>query len=431
MTTITFPVGTLLWTPDAPRPVETLQAGETLIGFNPDTFSRVPVTLRRVQVQERVPGRRLQVGGRMVMIAEHQACPVFDLNGDWYNRPAAEIREGDFLPVDRLIPVPPMPIALPHLDEALTHRLDEDPLALSDALYNSAAYFQEMEKREGRLALYELIGALCEMADLANGDLDIAGRDSEMLAYYESLCRRVFGTAMTDPALIPRLERWMGDGLNFPALRALPVWVWQLPNPAIGAFLRGFFDNAATVTETEITARYDSLAVMAGIQALLGRLHIESTLVDAAPGFGSLYQLTVRNVRRFAEWVNSSVPEHAGILKAVYTREPRYPSDSTAHLPFNVIRPALERIRNRHAFPPRTADTVDEREATHLETLRLLATAFHDSELRDVVNQQLYLEPVTTTVAVHLDTLFILSVMSPATVIANGVVTGGSPPAPK
>lgn len=423
MDTLAFPLGTLIWTPDAPRPIETLQVGDTVIGFNPDTFSRVPVTIQRVQIQEEVSGRRLHVGGRIATMAENQSCSRFDLNGDWNTCPAVDIQKGDFLPVDRLIPALLAPIALPHLDDDLTTRLDEDPLALSDALYNSATYFREMDKRALRLALYELSGAFCEIADFDGAFIDFAPAHKESIEYYNSLCRRIFGTDMWDATLVPRWIRWMGDGHWTPSIRAMPVWVWELPTTAVSAFLRGYFDNGGHFTAEEITTTYDSLKVLVGLQALLGRLHIESTL--QYEGRGSP-RLTIRNVRRYAEWVNSSVPEHAGILKAVYSREPRYPSNSTAHLPLNVIRPALERIRNRHAFPTRTADTVDEREATRLETLRLLATAFHDAELRDVVNQQLYLEPVTDSVTVTLDTLFILSIKSPATVIANGVVIGGT-----
>jgi hypothetical protein len=164
MNTIAFPLGTLLWTPDTLRPIETLQAGDTVIGFNPDTFSRVLVSIQRVQIQERVPGRRLQVGGRMVMVAENQSCTVFNLNGDWHTCPAVDIHEGDFLPVDRLIPVPAAPIALPHLDEEITNRLDEDRLALSDALYNSTAYFREMEKRTPAIALLRMVRGLLRFA---------------------------------------------------------------------------------------------------------------------------------------------------------------------------------------------------------------------------------------------------------------------------
>jgi hypothetical protein len=428
MTTIALPLGTLIWTPDAPRPIETLQAGDTLIGFNPDTFSRVPVLLQRVQVQEQVPTRRLEVGGRVVTIAENQPCTLFRLDGNWQTLPAPELQQGDFLPVDRLIPVPAHPIALPPLDKDLTARLDEDALALSDALYNSAAYFREMEKRELRLALYELSGAFCEIADFDGSFIDFAPAHKESMDYYNTLSRRIFGMDMWDAALIPRWIRWMGDGHWTPVIRSLPIWVWNLPTPAVSAFLRGYFDNGGHFTDEKISTTYDSLKVLVGLQTLLGRLHIESTLQDEGRGFPCL---TIRNVRRYAEWVNSSVPEHAGILKAVYTREPRYPSDSTAHLPLNVIRPALERIRNRHALPALTSDKVDEQEATRLETLRLLATAFHDAELRDAVNQQLYLEPITANVTAHLDTLFILSITSPATIIANGVIVGGTPTTPK
>jgi hypothetical protein len=247
--------------------------------------------------------------------------------------------------------------------------------------------------------------------------------------YYDETFMDLFGDPyeLEDTDSLPNLAPWLGDVECSREKQTLPDWLWMLGNPAISAFLRGFFDAIGKVTSETVTMAHPSLALMAGIQSLLGGIHIEATMsFGGAYPIPPWYRLTIRNVRRFAEWVNSNLAEHAGILKAVYAREPRYPSDSTAHLPLNVIRPALERIRNRHAFPTRTTDRVDEQEVTHLETLRLLATAFHDAELRDVVNQQLYLEPVTANVTASLDTLFILSLSAPATGIANGVVIGGN-----
>jgi hypothetical protein len=422
MSTIALPLGTLLWTPTTPRPVETLQAGDTLIGFSPDTFARVTVGLERVRVETNVAACRLQAGGRMIEIAEASRCPVFDLTGRWRGCAAAMLQTGDFIPVDRVTPVPDAFTALPPLDADLTARLDEDALTLSDALYDSAAYFHEMDKRALRLTLYELCGYLCGVAVPQGDSVHLPSHDPVLTAHYDESLRSLFGaTPAEDAELWGRMRHFLGDGLAPLPQRALPVWVWALPNPACSAFLRGFFDCTSDVTERAITVTHPSLALLVGIQTLLGRVHLESTLDASADGI----TLTIRNLRRFAEWISSNVAAHAGVLRAIYSREPRYPSDSTAHLPMNVIRPALERIRNRHALPRRSTDTVDEREATRIETLRLLATAFHDADLRDVVNQQLYLEPVTAIQPVSLDMLFILSLSSPATVIANGVVVGG------
>lgn len=421
MTTVAIPLGTLIWTSDAPRPVETLQAGETIIGFSPDTFSRVPVEIQTVKIRENAPCRQLSIGGRVVVVAESQRCPVFNLSGEWKSCSSMMLNEGDFVAVDRLIPVPASPITLPYLDADLTAQLDEDAVALSDALYDSAAYMREMEKRERRLALYELLGSFWDTMEWSE-PLNSAVRNPALVDHYNALSHRIFGTSMRDPTLLSRIKEWIGEGAS-PLWRALPAWVWQIANHSISAFLRGYFDSAADFTSEAITLHHNSLPFLVGLQTLLGRLHIEATLSHS----GEAYTLTILNVRRYAEWIHSSVSDHAALLKAVYAREPRYPSDSTAHLPLNVIRPALERIRNRHGLPPRTSDTLTESEATRLENLRLLATAFQDSELRDAVNQQLYLEPVISNDRVHLDTLFILSLTSPATVVANGVVIGGSP----
>lgn len=429
MNRFAFPLGTLIWTSEAPRPIETLQAGDTILAFNPETFSRVPVVLQQVQVQEQMPTRRLEVGGRVVMIEASQPCPVFDLDGEWRTLSAPQIKEGDLLPVDRLVPVPANPIALPLLDERITQLFGEDPLALSDALYNSTDYFREMEKRELRLRFYELLGddyARSTSGGYAYGYSDDRGRD--LTIYYSETFFDLFGDPeeIEDWDAFPNLGRWVGDTLTPRDQRALPPWIWSLNNLGISAFVRGFFDALGKVTGEKITVTHPSLAMIAGIQMLLGRIHIESLITYGGPfPTPPWYRLAIRNVRRFAEWVNSNVTEHRGILKAVYTREARYPSDSTAHLPLNVIRPALERIRNRHTFPTRTHERADEGEITKIETLRLLATAFNDTELRDAVNQQLYLEPVTNNITADLDTLFILSVVSPATIIANGVVVGG------
>jgi hypothetical protein len=274
-----------------------------------------------------------------------------------------------------------------------------------------------------RLTLYELCGYLCGAVTVQGRHMEWMPSDAVLQTHYVQSFVTIFGrTPNDDQSLIHRLVRWMGDGLVDEEHRRVPVWLWSLSNPACSAFLRGFFDTTASVMEEEITVCNVSQPLLSGIQTALGRLHIESTLTTT--GDNPPFQLAIRNVRRFAEWVNSNVTAHNGVLRHIYAREPRYPSDSTARLPLNVIRPALERIRNRHAMPQRTNDTVTESEITRLENLRLLATAFQDSELRDVVNQQLYLEPVTSNVKIHLDTLFILSLTSPATIIANGVVLG-------
>ncbi len=423
--TIQIPLGVLVWTPDGPRPVETLQAGEALTGFDPTLFARTSVGLERVQVQSQQQGRLISVGGRIVACAALQTCLAYTLNGAWNSVRANTVQTGNLLSVDRVTPTPAMPTALPAIDDDLTPQLQEDALALLDALHDSDKYFHEMDKRAQRLALYELLGYLCGAARITANSLTYTAATATLTDHYTATFRTLFGaTPQEDAQLLHRLRRWLGDGLAPPAQRALPPWVWHLPTPACNAFLRGFFDTADDMSETEIVIVHPALSLLVGVQTLLGRVHLESMLTCEK----GAYRLTIQNVRRFAEWINTNVTAHAGLLHHVYHREPRYPSESTALLPLNIVRPALARIRAAHPLPRRSTDTVDDQEVARVENLRLLATAFHDAGLRDHVNQQLYLEPVTDVHSTVFDTVFILSVSSCATVVTNGVVLGAPTP---
>lgn len=419
---ITLPLGTLIWTADGPRPVERLQAGEAVLGFDASSFSRVPLVLRQIQVVESVLCQRVAVGGRVALCSPDTLCPVFTVEGDWSSRPITTLALGDLLPIDRLIPQPADPIPLPALDPSLTARLDENRLTLLDALYDRDKYFHEMDKRSLRLALYELSGYLVGAMTVVDHRLYLPTDNADLVHHYREAFFTTFGAdALTDPHLPARLQRWLGDGLAPYAERTLPYWTWELPTPALHAFLRGLFDALGQVSEGEITLTHPHLPFVVGLQTLLGRLHLDS-IVELAPDG---YHLVIRNVRRFAEWINSNVATAAGILRHVYQREPRYPLESTALLPLNRVRPVLSRLRAEHTFRRTTADSPDEYEAANVATLRLLAGAFHDPDLRALVNQQLYLEPLTATDTLVAPLCFSLTLDPPATLIANGVILGG------
>lgn len=430
-------VGSLIWSGDGLRSVEEVQVGDLLIGFDPAAFVRTTVTVERVHVQKVAPCVEVLVGGRLLLVHERQPLLRFDMGGNWCQQAASTLQPGDWLPVDRQLPSTSDPIALPDLDGKLTALLGEDALALLDSKYEQEKYFAEMGKRSLRIRLFELSGYLCGAGEIMGHDLTLADDEPDVLAYYRDAFHQTFGetvevagTLQSKRHLLPivrRLRRWMGDGLRPAKMRGLPTWLWQVESQSRSAFLRGFFDACGTVSQTEVTLKSPSMRLITGIQAQLGMLGVEST-IDlakkrvAADTISSHYRLQIRNVRRFAEWVHSNVSHKAALLGMVYAKEPRYPSDGTAILPLNKVRPALERIRTTHALPRRSADTVDEREATRLSTLRLLSTAFDDEPLRALVNQQLYLEPITSVRSAKPGTLFTLSCSAPAHIVCNGVV---------
>lgn len=414
----------LVWTPEGPCPVAALEPGAPLVGFDPDGYRRTTVTVARV-ARTQAETWHVLVGGRLLRAAPSQGLLVFDVSGRWQSRTVRDLQPGDWLPVDRRVPTPADPIALPDRDAALTAALDEDALALVDALFERDKYFLEMEKRYGRIRLFELSGYLCGVAETIGDDLVLTNADATDLTFYRAALRESFG-GLDDPTLVRRLRRWLGDGLAPAAARTLPAWTWRIEHQSQAAFLRGLFDGRSTVGSDEVRVTELHAPLATGIQALLGALSIEATLQPE----GDTFSLSIRNVRRFAEWVGSHVAGKSGTLRAVYAREPRYPSEGTAILPMSQVRPALARIRATHALPRRSAETVDEREATHLSTLRLLATAFHDAALRDLVNQQLYLEPVTSVGPASRDALVSLSLSAPATLVSNGVVVHCRPQRP-
>lgn len=397
MPTIGLTAGTLVWTEDGPRSIEAVRPGDCLVGFDPHEFARQPATVLRVQ--QRHAGRCLQVlaGGRLLTLASEQRLTVFDPDGAWTERAAHELQPGMWLPVERRVPTTPRPITLPDLDDELTALVGEDALALVDALHSPREYFAEMGKRGLRLRLLELSGYLLGAGNVMGDDVVLADGDTEAISYYTSILNHTFGKARGVSAanLSRRLRHWMGEGLAPEARRALPGWVWQLESQGRAALLRGFFDAKGKVTAEEISVQSASLPLLAGVQALLGTTSLEATLHTTQGD--KLYRLSIRNVRRFAEWIHSNVAQHAALLRVVYAREPRYSTDGTARLPLSKVRPALERIRASYSLPRRveTSDTVDEQEVGTVETLRLLATAFHDAPLREMLNQQLFLEPVT------------------------------------
>ncbi|MDQ4077047.1 MAG: hypothetical protein M3220_12465 [Chloroflexota bacterium] len=419
--------GTLLWTNEGPRAVETVQPGSTLVAFDPAAFVRTSVILRRAQPRHTSSCIELLVGGRLLLAAPEQHFVSFTVDGRWTTRAARDLRPEMLLPVNRHVPVSSKPISLPDLDSALTQLLGEDALALADAIYEREKYFEEMGKRRQRLKLFELSGYLLSDAEVLGDNLLIVDRPRNVVGYYTDIFQHTFGRILEDrsdiPLLTHRLHRWMGEGLHPAPLRALPAWAWKLEGLARAAFLRGFFDVAGEVSEQAVTMRHPSRRLVSGVQALLGMLGVEATIAlveeEDVP-----YQLTIRNVRRFAEWVNSNDPAKAGVLRAVYRREPRYPPESCAMLPLNKVRPVLARLRATYQLPRHTSDTVDERDAAAVSTLRLLATAFHDVALRELVNQQLYLEPITSIRVTSGGTAFALHTHHPKCVITNGVVIG-------
>lgn len=412
--------GSLVWTPEGPSGLERLVLGTMLVGVDPDTFTRRPLTLLEVAEREAAPGMALWVGGRLLVAHPTQGFPVFDVEGTWTERPASDLRVGNWLAVDRRVPTPTHPVALPEGDVILTVQLDADTLALTDALHAPEPYFAEMDKRALRLRLFELSGYVVGAGEVIGPHLTLVESAPDALGYYREAVTQLFGEA-TETEVPHRLHRWLGAGLNPPFTRTLPDWVWQLDHPARAAFLRGLFDGRGVVSAHQLMLPHLSSQLLVEVQALLGMVGVESCVSADEDAFS----LTIRNVRRFAEWVYSNVAAHAALLRVVYAKEPRYPDDESALLPLRHVRPALARIRAAHALPRRTADRVDERELARLDTLRLLATAFDDAGLRTLVNQQLHLEPIAALHPAPAAPSFALTVTPPLPIVANGVVVGG------
>lgn len=419
--------GTLIWTDAGPCPVESVQPGDKLVGFDPHRFGRESASVQGVQHQRGEPCLRVLAGGRVLTVPASQWFTVFDLDGNHAEHPASHLQPGMWIPVDRRVPTPLAPIVLPNGDDELSALLGEDALAMTDALHSPQEYFAEMGKRGLRLKLLELSGYLLGAGTVIAGDVAIEDDEGEVVAYYSDILQRTFGTARDrSPAtLARRLERWMGGGLAHPSRRAVPAWAFRLENQGRTALLRGFFDARGTVAVEEISVQSPSQPLLVGIQTLLGATAIEATLQPARAG-KALVGLSIRNVRRFAEWVHSNVTHKAAVLRMVYAREPRYPTDGTARLPLSIVRPALERIRAAYPLSqrPATAERVDEREVSTVETLRLLATAFHDEPLRERLNDQLFLEPITLVEKVPGSETVEVTFSGSSSLVANGIIVG-------
>lgn len=418
-------LGSYVWTDDAPRPIEGVQRGEFLIGFSAAAFRQgTSVQVMRIEVDEgSFSALEFFVGGRVLSVHQKQRCLVFDMAGNWESRLASELQEGDWLPVARKVPTTDEPIALPDIDQELTALLDEDGLALLDSLYEKEKYFTEMGKRSKRIRLFELVGYLCGGGELMGDDLTLPNSEPELLFYYRDALGQTFGKL----SVIPRLRRFLGDGLLPPPRRALPKWLWQIESQSQSAFLRGFFDACSIVSQQEVVMQSASRSLVTGVQALLRIVGVESRIEwDQEAAKEGLYQLQIRNVRRFAEWIGSNVSGKAGILRLVYAKEPRYPSDSSAILPLSLVHPALERIRAHYGLSSglTAQQRVNERDLVSLSTLRLLSTAFDDPPLRQLVNQQLYLEPVTKIRQAKSNVFFALTFSEPQYFVANGIIIG-------
>ncbi len=93
--------GTLIMTPDGPVPVEKLQPGDSLIGFDPATFSRTTVTLQKVHCQQAATILQIIVGGRLLLVTPEHRFVRFTEDGQHQVVQACTLRVGDLLPLDR------------------------------------------------------------------------------------------------------------------------------------------------------------------------------------------------------------------------------------------------------------------------------------------------------------------------------------------
>lgn len=388
-----FPVGSLLWTPDGPCPIERLQQGATVLSLDPATFRRRPTRVELLRPCRLEGATRLMAGGRLLLVDPESRILCYDRQGQRGMEPAGTVVPGQWLAVDRRVPLTADATQLPAVDPTLDARLGETESAAGPEGYAAA------RRRAGaRERLFELLGFLLGVTEWVEGTIQLAPLDPEGQRLYAPAFERLFEHPLTaaafrdEPALRGRLARWLDTALAPLPARRWPDWIWTLAAPPRAALLRGFFDGQGEVGRQAVTLSGRGIRLMVDLQALLGTLGVEARLEP--DGEDERLRLEIRNVRRFAEWIGSRRPGRHALLEAIFRLEPRYPGDGTARLPAAQVEPVLARLQGERPSPSHAAPAAPESTPVEVGTLRLLATAFGEPGLRALVNQRIYLEPV-------------------------------------
>ncbi|MGQ0551413.1 MAG: LAGLIDADG family homing endonuclease [Armatimonadota bacterium] len=332
------------------RYAASIQPGDEVLSFNPQTFLPGRSTVRRAVRRKSEEVLRVFVSGRVIEATpEHRFVRFTD--GGYELVRADALKPGDHLPIQRIVPaveVEPtfelsdailtiaeegrrilhagykrsgktyddlssrIGISRNHLRNVLQPRPFRRSLragvlsALCRALDVDATGFAARYVRGIRgpiqcVAFYELLGYVVADGCFARDHLSIVDKDLENLRIYSGKFADAFGET---PSVVPgahrnfELKAWslplgrflneiLEHGLARSRKRLVPEFVFTLPAEKRAAFVRGYFDGEGWVGDHQVCATSASLPLLRGIQVLLASLAIEGHIHTVRPGAGT------------------------------------------------------------------------------------------------------------------------------------------------
>jgi MoxR-like ATPase/intein/homing endonuclease len=432
----------LIVTAEGVKPASEICPGETLISFDPDTFS-----LGRSLVKKIVPRRATSlvtvfVGGRFLQVTPEHKFVRFTESGYETVR-ASALRLGDRIPLSKMVPeaVPEEP-AFTIDDEIELHRLCE-VLGLDNL--NANPELARGLRVNSTVAFYELLGYIVGDGCFTSDRLCIVDKDRRNLDVYAEKFEEAFGLApriVRGPHRNNELTFWslpfgrflrrvLGEAIARSRKRTLPGFVYRLPMPKRAAFVRGYFDAEGWVGDHQVCATSASPYLLAGIQQLLISLGIDSHIMFVRPVEGSFstnpyYTLAISDTEAFRRLVGFCAPARAEKLSRIasasaFARTETLPTPMVIGA-LNQLR--LSRVLHRTPSHQTVHDILAGRVKPNASALRKIAHAFDDRWLDGLLQSQVVLGEVTRIQSTSADSIvydFVLD--GEPYFVANQIVT--------
>jgi MoxR-like ATPase/intein/homing endonuclease len=322
--------------------------------------------------------------------------------------------------------------------QALCSELD-----LDDGVMSGPEHSRGLRVRQC-VALYELLGYIVADGCFTSDRLCISDKDRTNLETYAEKFYEAFTIRpriLSDPhrnyelswhslPLQRFLQRVIGPGIARSRERIVPDFVYSLPADKRAGFVRGYVDGEGWVEDHQVSACSSSPYLLVGIQHLLSSLGVDShiSMLSGSPrsfGPGPYFQLSVSNVRAFAEAVGFCSPAK----QACITMPPAPRFTLTETLPKAMVMKALDNLRRRTVLQrvphhQTVHDILSGRVKSNVSSLRRIAEAFGSPELDDLLGRGVVLGEITAVDAIEApQTVYDFVLDGSPYLVANQVIT--------